>query len=62
MSKVIQKIKCFFGFHDLIVSEDEQRLLEEAIKTPVGMLMRLDQLHDGTKLVFKICTRCGAKK
>lgn len=57
-----QKLKCFFGFHDLVVSAHEQALLDEAMKTDWGRLVQLDTLSDGTKVVFKICRICGARR
>lgn len=59
---IADKIKCFFGFHNLIVSEAEQKLLNDAMKDPFARALGLNRLSDGTEIVFKVCTKCGAKK
>ena len=56
-----QKIKCYFGFHSLVVSLEEQKRLDDAMKTPFGKFMQLDTLSNGKKIVFKICKHCGKK-
>jgi hypothetical protein len=62
LSELIQKLKCFFGFHDLIVSEEEQKRLDDAMKEPFNQMIGLNRMSDGTEIIFKICTKCGAKR
>lgn len=61
-AQLIQKLKCFFGFHDLVVSEKEMEVLRKAAATPFGVLCGIDRMCDGRPVVFKVCTKCGAKK
>lgn len=62
MKQVLQKIKCFFGLHDLIVDAPAQKLLDEQMKDPLAVLLGLNRLSDGTIIVFKECKHCGCKK
>lgn len=58
----LQRVKCFFGFHHLVVSEEEQKRLEEAMKNPMAVLFGVDRLSDGSKIIFQKCLRCGVLK
>ena len=60
--KIIQKIKCFFGFHNLVVSVEEQKLLDEAMKNPIAQLCGLNRTFDGKEIIFKICKHCGVPR
>lgn len=57
-----QRLKCRFGFHSLVVSQEEQRLLEEVMSHALARVFKLDTLSDGTKVMFKKCKYCGAKR
>lgn len=62
MSKFIRRLKCWLGHHELIISQEEQALLDEAMKNPLAQVLRLNRLSDGTEIVFKVCVHCGSKR
>lgn len=62
MSEIIRKVKCFFGFHELVVDEPAQKLLDEEMKNPFAVMIGLNRLSDGTVIVFKECKHCGIKR
>lgn len=62
MKRLIEKLCCLFGFHTLIESEEDMKLLHEAMQDNFAKALMLDRWPDGSPVVFKVCTRCGAKR